>query len=201
VLLMRRVVQELDGLTVMGHTPHPTTVKVFTRFGFRPFEEESLVLFPVPGVRAAGSLLQGSIFLGPEVPTDDLGEDERRIVRDAASFPRTCTALLRRGGRQCLLVARLERPRDVRWLRGVRTAELLYVGDRDCFWDNRELAHLAFLRGLGTFAVSIDLRFAEGRRVPGAIRIPRPRLYRPSRPGISPMELDGLYSELMTLQE
>jgi hypothetical protein len=75
------------------------------------------------------------------------------------------------------------------------------VGDRDFFWENRELAHLAFLRGLGTVAVSIDLRLAEGRRIRGAVRIPRPRLYRPSRPEISPMELDGLYSELMTLQE
>ena len=89
------------------------------------------------------------------------------------------------------MVARLERPQESRWLKRVRTAELLYVGDREFFWDNRELAHRAFLEGLGTVAVSIDLRFAEGRRVPGAIRIPRPRLYRPSRPEISPWNSTG----------
>jgi hypothetical protein len=185
----------------MGHTPHPTTIGVFTRFGFHLFEQESLLLFPVPGPRAASSVLLGTFDLGPDIPVAALGEEERRIVRDAASYPTVCTALLNRGGRQCLIVARLERPREIRWGKGVRTAELLYVGSRDFFWENRELAHLAFLRGLGTVAVSIDLRLAEGRRIPGAIRIPRPRLYRPSRPEIAPMELDGLYSELMVLQE
>jgi hypothetical protein len=185
----------------MGHTPHPTTIGVFTMLGFRPFEQESLLLFPVPGLRSATSLLQGKFALGPDIPLDALGDEERRIVHDAAPYPNACCALLMRGGRRCLLVARLERPREIRFPRGVRTAELLYVGDRDLFWENRELAHLAFLRGLGTVAISIDLRLAEGRRIPGAIRIPRPRLFRPSRPEISPMELDGLYSELLMLQE
>ncbi len=200
-MLMRKMVKELGGLTLMGHTPHPTTIGVFTLLGFRPFEQESLLLFPVPGLRSATSLLQGTIALGPAMPLDALDEEERRIVQDTAPYPHACSALLQRGGRRCLLVARLERPQEIRFPRGVRTADLLYVGDRDFFWENRELAHLAFLRGLGTAAVSIDLRLAEGRRIPGAIRIPRPRLYRPSRPEISPMELDGLYSELLMLQE
>ena len=186
----------------MGHTPHPTTIGVFTLLGFRPFEQESLLLFPVPGLRSATSLLQGTFALGPGIPLDALDEEERRIVQDAAPYPHAVQRppAAGRDDGACSSPG---------WNAPRRSASPGAFARRNCStWgtgtssgSNRELAHVAFLRGLGTVAVSIDLRLAEGRRIPGAIRIPRPRLFRPSRPEISPMELDGLYSELLTLQE
>jgi len=191
VMLMRPLVAQLPEYTIVGHTPVPVTVAVFSRLGFVPLESEELLLLPIPGVRGALRALGGSFSSAPDVLERELSGDELGIYRDI-SYTRVHHALLRRGNRRCYLVARLGHRRRI------RVAELLYIGDREFFWENRVLAQTALAAATGAMLVSVDRRFA-GPRVPFAIRRPRPRLYRPARPDIPPDAIDGLYSELMML--
>jgi len=192
VMLMRPLVAQLPEYTIVGHTPVPVTVAVFSRLGFQPLESEELLLLPLPGVRDAWRALRGSFTTSPDALRSELTGDEAAIYRDL-SYTRVRHVLLRRGSERCYLVARLGRRKRM------RVAELLYIGDRRFFWENRLLAQAALAAAMGAVAVSVDLRFADGVRPPAAIRRPKPRIFRPSRPDIPPIAIDGLYSELMML--
>ncbi len=192
VMLMRPLVAELPDCTIVGHTPVPVTVAVFTRLGFQHLESEELILPPLPGAAEALRALGGSFTLSPQRIQSELDGDERVIHRDL-SYTRVRHVLLRRGGRRCYLVARLGRRKRL------RVAELLYIGDLEFFWENRILAQAALFAAMGAVAISVDRRFADGFRIPRAIRRPRPRIYRPSRADILPVAIDGLYSELLML--
>jgi hypothetical protein len=85
--------------------------------------------------------------------------------------------------------------------RRLPVAELLYISNLDFFWRHRLLAHVGLLRATGTPVLAVDSRFASGAEVRLAMRVPRQRIYRPSRAGIGTTAIDGLYSELMTLRE
>jgi len=192
VMMMRPLVADLPGYTLVGYTPIPVTVAVFTRLGFQMLETEELILPPVPRPREVLRALRGSFSASPEVLQRELSGEERTIHNDLA-YSRVRHVLLRRGNRHCYLVARRGRRK------GLRVAELLYIGDRAFFWENRILAQAAFTATMGAAALSVDLRFAEGFDVPWAIRRPKPRIYRPAHPDLSPTAIDGLYSELLML--
>jgi len=192
VMLMRPLVAELPDCTIVGHTPVPVTVAVFTRLGFQPLESEELILPPLPGAAEAVRALGGSFTTSPERIRDELEGDERVIHADLAET-KVRRVLLRRGRRRCYLVARLGRRKRL------RVAEMLYIGDLEFFWENRILAQAALFAAMGAVAISVDKRFADGFRVPRAFHRPRPRIFRPSRPDIRPVSIDGLYSELLML--
>jgi hypothetical protein len=194
IMLTRPVVSQMEGYTILGLTPAPVTCAVFGRLGFETYETEQLMLLPLPSPREALAALSGSVVVAPEELERELRGEELAIHRDHAGS-RAVGALIRRGGRQCYLVARADRRKHL------RVAELLYVGDRELFWQNRFLAQAAFLRALGAVALVVDGRLAEGRRVPRALRLPKTRIVRPGRPGVDRMELDALYSELVMLRE
>jgi len=195
VLMVRPLLKDLEGVTVVGYTPAPTTCAVFQRFGFRPFETTRLVLAPLPPLDSVRRSLGASAILSPERIRERLTGPEAEIFRDTIPCPRVRHLLLTRGQERCYLVARLDRPHRI------RAAELLYIGNLPLFWELRALAHAAFLRSMGALALLVDGRFALGRRVRAAWPLPRVRLFRPSRPEITPDMIDGLYSELLTLRE
>ena len=195
VLMVRPLLADLEGFTIVGFTPAPTTCNVFGRFGFRPFETGRLLLPPPLSPRSAGRFRGTSLILDPEQIQGRLSGAEAELFRDNAGCPRIHHVLLAEGTEQCYLVARLDRPHRI------RAAELLYIGNLGFFWEHRAMAHLAFLRESGALALLVDDRFAQGRRVGLARRLERVRVFRPSRPEITPDLIDGLYSELVTLQE
>ena len=82
----------------------------------------------------------------------------------------------------------------------LRVAELLYIGDREFFWQNRFLAHAAFFYALGAVGLVVDGRFAEGCRGPHALRLERTRISGRRGPDITPMAIDSLCSELVMLR-
>ena len=192
VMMMRPLVAELPEYTIVGHTPIPTTVAVFSRLGFQTLESEELVLPPIPSPLEAMRAVRGSFTCSADTIQNELCDEERVFHRNL-SYARARHVLLRRGDRRCYLVARLGHRKRM------RVAELLYIGDRGFFWENRILAQVAFTVTMGAVAISVDRRFAEGFSVPFALRRPKPRIYRPSRPDIPPVEIDGLYSELVML--
>lgn len=192
VMMMRPLVAQLPEHTLVGQTPIPTTVAVFSRLGFQMLETEELLLPPLPDPRQALRALGGSFSCSERAFQEELGEEERTFHRHLG-YSRARHVVLRRGDRRCYLVARLGRRKRM------RVAELLYIGDRAFFWENLLLAQAAFAITMGTVSLSVDRRFADGFRIPYAVRRPKPRIYRPSRPDISPVAIDGLYSELMML--
>lgn len=193
-LLLLRPMLALRDHTLVNLTPSPAAYQIFAGLGFKPLESEQLLLPPIPRPAEAVRGLRGGLCDRPEAIRDQLEGEERTILDDLSRCPVTRHVLLRQGGRRCYLVAT---PRHVK---GVRFAELQYIGDRDFFWENRILAHAAFLRSMGALGLAVDGRFAEGRRIRAALRRPARRLYRPSRPDIAPLAVDGLYSELMALR-
>jgi hypothetical protein len=140
--------------------------------------------------------LRGSFTLAPEEIRAELTGDERTMHQDMSSSPVACHALLRRGGRQCYLVATPCR----KW--GVPYADVQYLGNREFFWEHRILAQaaLALAMGVAGLTVAVDRRFLVGRPPPLAQRMRMMRLYRPAHDAITPMMIDGLYSENMGLR-
>jgi len=170
--------------------------KVFSRVGLRPLESEQLVLPPIPRPAEALRALRGSFTVVPEEIRAELSGAERRIHEDMSSSPVARHVLLRRGARRCYVVATPCR----KW--GVPYADVQYLGDREFFWEHRILAQAALVRAMGIagLALAVDRRFLVGRAPPLAQRMRMLRLYRPAHAGITPMMIDGLYSEPMGLR-
>src|SRR5437762_13843570 len=112
---------------------------------------------------------------------------------DMSSSPVARHVLLRRGDRQCYLVATPCR----KW--GVPYADVHYLGDREFFWEHRILAQAARVAAMGIagFAVAIDRLFLVGRPPPPTQRMKMMRLYRPAHADITPMMIDALYSDVI----
>lgn len=198
ILMTRRLLDDLTGHTLVGFTPAPTTCAVFSRLGFLPLESEQLLLFPLVRPEALWRTVGGggSFALAPRRLSAMLPASEAGIYTDLSSCDRVHHVLLTHGHRRCYLVARRETRRRL------PVAELLYMSDLEFFWEHRLLAHAGLLRATGTAILAVDSRFASGRSLPRLVlRVPRQRIYRPSRPDIAPAQIDGLYSELMTLRE
>jgi len=172
---------------------------MFSNLGFKPLESEQLMLPPVPGLAEATRSWDGSYTLSPDALRNELTGDERTVHRDLSSSPVAHHVLLTRRKRKCYLVATLGRRKRAR----VPYAEIQYIGDPEFFWDNLMLAHAALFRAMGVagLAIGVDSRFLGERKPPPlALRLPARRLYRPAREEITPIMIDGLYSELMGLR-
>ena len=203
ILLTRRVIDQLAGHTLVGLTPAPTTRAVFARLGFLPLETEQLLLFPLGSPRDLWRALRGSFTVSPRKLRSAMVGTDATIYRDLSPCSRIHHLLIANGGRQCYIVARREK------YKRIPVAELLHVSDLDFFWEHRLLAHAGVLRVTGTAVLALDSRFARRSgggdhapfRATATVRVPRERIYRPSRPDIATNQVDGLYSELMTLRE
>lgn len=169
---------------------------VFARFGFRTLESEQFVLPPIPRPAESLRALRGSFTLEADEIRAGLAGEERTLHHDMSSSPVARHVLLERGARRCYVVAVPCR----KW--GVPYADVQYISDREFFWEHRILAHAALVRAMGIagLALAVDRRFLVGRAPPLAQRMKMLRLYRPTRDEISPLMIDGLYSELMGLR-
>jgi hypothetical protein len=181
----------LKGCTIVNPAPSPVAYGIFRQLGFKPLESERLVLAPVPGVAEAARSLAGSFHVSRRALERELGTAERALYDDLSSCAVARHVVLRRGSRRCYVVASPAFPR------GVRFAEVQYIGDPAFFWQHRILAHAALFACMGAVALYVDRRFAPRRAAPFALRRPSPKLFRPSRAEIVPEMIDGLYSEFM----
>jgi hypothetical protein len=195
VLLLKPLLALRDH-TILQLTPNSTSHKIFLKLGFKELESEQLLLPPIPsGIADMKALAGGSFVTSRESLLSELTGEEKAIYRDLAGATLTRHVLLRRGDRRCYVVATPSHRK------GVVFADVHYIGDREFFWDNRLLAHAAFFRAMGAAALAVDSRFAQGCENLTASRRPARRLYRPSRPEITPLLVDGLYSEWMFLRQ
>jgi hypothetical protein len=194
--LLLRPLLALKDHTITSLWLSPAAYKVFSRLGLRPLESQQLVLPAIPRPAEAVRALRGSFTLNPEEIRAELTGIERTIHQDMSSSPVARHVLLRRGSRQCYLVATPSR----KW--GVPYADVQYLGDREFFWEHRILAQAALVRSLGIagLTVAVDRRFQVGHPTPFAQRMNMLRLYRPTRDDITPPMIDGLYSEHMGLR-
>jgi hypothetical protein len=184
----------LKDCTILNPTPSKIAYDIFHKLKFQPLESERFILPPVPGLVEASRTLRGSIVHKRADIERQLTGDERALYDDHASCVVAQHVLLRRGGRQCYVVATPVHKR------GIPFAEIQHVSDPDFFWEHRLLAHAALLRSTGAVALWVDKRFVGRRPPPLAVRWPAPRLYRPTRKEITPEMIDGLYSELVSLR-
>jgi hypothetical protein len=194
--LLLRPIMALKDHTILSQWLSPAAYQLSATVGLRPLESEQLVLPPIPRPAEAIRALRGSFTLAPEEIRAELTGDERTMHQDMSSSPVARHALLRRGGRQCYLVATPCR----KW--GVPYADVQYLGNREFFWEHRILAQaaLALAMGVAGLTVAVDRRFLVGRPPPLAQRMRMMRLYRPAHDAITPMMIDGLYSENMGLR-
>jgi hypothetical protein len=194
--LLLKPILALKDHTVLSLSLSPAAYKVSLALGLRPLESEQLVLPPIPRPGEAIRALRGSFTLAPEEIRAELTGAERTMHEDMWSSPVARHVLLRGSDRQCYLVATPRR----KW--GVPYADVHYVGNREFFWEHRILAQAALLLAMGIagLTVAIDRRFLVGRPPPLAQRMKVMRLYRPAHDDITPMMIDGLYSESMGLR-
>jgi hypothetical protein len=187
-------IMKLKDHTILNPTPTPVAYEIFHKLGFKPLESERLMLPPLPGIAEVARAFAGSFTWSREVLERELTGDERAIHGELSSSSLAHHVLLRRGEKKCYLVATPVHQR------GLRFAELQYIGDLEFFWQHRILAHSALLLSTGAMGLWVDARFAQGRLPALSIRRPALRLYRPTRKEITPGMIDGLYSEMMGLR-
>lgn len=194
-LLLRPVLRMRDH-TIVNLTPSPAAYAMFSRLGLVPLEEEQLVFPPLPDPAQVVRAVGGSFTVSPDVLRAELEGDERRVHEDLAGSPAARHVLLRRGGRRCYLIATLGRKR------GVPYADVQYAGDPAFLGEHRLLAQAALVRvmGIAGLSLAVDRRFVPGPPPRVALRWKARRLYRPTRPEITPDRVDGLYSELMGIR-
>lgn len=194
-LLLRPILALVDH-TILSLLLSRAAYRVFARLGFRSLESEQLLLAPIAGAAQALRALRGSFTLAPGEIAAELAGAERDIHRDMSSSPVAHHALLSRGERKCYLVATPARKC------GVPYADIQYVGDWGFFWEHRLLAQAALARAMGVAGLNlaVDRRFLIGPPPPLAMRMNVLRAYRPAHDGITPVMIDGLYSEIMGIR-
>jgi hypothetical protein len=193
-LMLVTPILRLKGCTIVNPTPSPAAYDIFCQLGFKRLESERVVLAPVPGVAEAARSLAGSFHISRSALERELGTVERALYDDLSSCAVARHVVLRRGSKRCYVVA-TPVPR-----RGLRFAEVQYIGDPAFFWEHRILAHAALFACMGAVALRVDRRFVPDGAARFAVRRPSRRLFRPSRSEIVPEMIDGLYSELMELR-
>ena len=189
ILLLRPLLAMRD-CTIVNWTPTARSYEIFKKLGFKALESQSLLL---PAIAPPWSFV-GTSTDDPRAIACSLDGVELEIYRNLASRPNVRHTILRHGDRRCYVVA------THRLVRSVPIADVHYVGDREFFWTHRGLAHVAFFRAFGALGMAIDARFSAGRTLRIAFRRQTMRLYRPAHDDTAPDEIDGLFTEMMTLR-
>jgi len=192
-LALLRPVDAMRDYTILALTSSPAAQALYLRMGFRTLETAHLM---VPPFARAGRLLWrggGSVTTRLDRIRAALEAPGRRIVDDMAGT-HAAQALVRDGDRRCHIVATRSPSRA-----GMRVAYVQYASDWELFWDWVAPVSAAFSARFGTIGLRVDARHLRGPMPRFATRrlLPRPNLFRPAEPGITPAAVDGLYTELV----
>jgi len=194
VLQLLMPILKLRDHSVLNPTPSPVAYGIFSKLGFVPLESERLILPPLPGLRDTAGALSGSFTASKRELERELTGEERTLYEHHSWCTAARHVLLRRGERQCYLVATPMHKKRLPF------AEIQYASDWDLFWELRLLAHAALFPSTRAVALFVDKRFVGRRKPLLSVAWPRLRLYRPAHKGIQPQMIDGLYSEMMNLK-
>lgn len=180
-----------ERITYTSLTPAPVTQRVLDGMGFAILERHQL-LFP-PGLNVE-TLWRSRVDIDVNDRTvrASLGQAERRIYDDHASYD--CLQMTARdaGGTTYLVVKRLlRRVRSV----PIPLSQILYCSAPDVLARNLERIKLAIMWQQKTFGIAINERLLP--KAPRAIR--RKDIARYRSAGFTPNEVDLLYSEFVLL--
>lgn len=177
-------------LTITNFTPTAGVTEIFTRLGFGVLESHDRVILPRPwwllrpdrSVRIAVGASQVESLLSPS---------QLPLFRDHAPLCEHLVATTS-DGEECYLVF----SRGRRWKSPA--ARLHHIGNPSTFLRVLPTLQSTFLR-MGLPLIVCDARFLDGVEIPFSRRvpIPHPRLIR--SPDTGPIEISGLYSELVLL--
>jgi hypothetical protein len=186
----------LKSHTIVNLSPSAAAYEIFARLGFQPLESAQVLL---PSFARPGELLRArgdSVITRPEVLLAELDAPGRTIAEHMAGTL-AGQALLKCGARRCHVVA-TRSPWKGRW----QLAQVQYASDWELFWEHLASVSGAFGRTLGTVGLRVESRHLRGRRPRLSVErpLPRPNLYRPASPDITPQMIDGLYSEAVGLR-
>ena len=186
-----------ERITYISHTPAPPTRRALESLGFAILDR-GVLLFP-PGLNAE-TLWQSRVAIDVNDRTvrASLGQAERRIYDDHASYD--CLHMTARdaGGTAYLVVKRRlvkRRVRRLAWTAKVPFSQIMYCSAPDVLARNLERIKLAIMWQQKTFGIAMNERFLP--KAPRAIRQEAIAQYR--SPVFTPNELDLLYSEFVLL--
>jgi hypothetical protein len=189
-MMLLKPVLSLQDCTIVNLTPTAGSYTIFERLGFKPLESEQFLLAPYGSVNS----LRGKFHTDTATLDAELSPVERNLSEQVRSNPRAVRVLLRHGKESCFLIATPNRKKRLTF------AEIQYVGNPSFFWQHRLLAHAAFISSMGAVGIAIDKRFAGDLKPRFSFRRETRRSYRPAHENISPIAIDGLFSELMALK-
>lgn len=182
----------LKSHTIVNLSASPTAHRVFTMLGFQTLETHQLLIPAVPSplewVRRPGR----GVVAEPNAIMNALDGEPRAIASDV-HHTLASQVLLTAAGRRCLVVA-TRSP----WKTGRFLAHVQYASDWTMFWETPALAARAFRTILGTEGLRVDARWSRGRGplLAKRRRLELPTLYRPASDEVTPIHVDGLYSEV-----
>ena len=185
----------LKSHTIVNLTASPGAHEIFSSLGFRTLETAQVLLPPFARPLEFALRFGSSVATRAEAIRPHLDDDGRRILDDMAGT-RATQILVRRGRRQCHVVATLSP-----WKGGRKLAHIQYASDWEFLWARPGDVSLALLRTCGTLGLRLDARHVRRLGPRPALAIERalaqPTLYRPAGPEITPELVDGLYTELV----
>ena len=186
-----------ERITYISHTPAPPTRRALESLGFAILDRGVLLL---PLGLNAETLWQSRVDIDVNERTvrASLGQAERRIYDDHASYD--CLHMTARdaGGTAYLVVKRRlvkRRVRRLAWTAKVPFSQIMYCSAPDVLARNLERIKLAIMWQQKTFGIAMNERFLP--KAPRAIRQEAIAQYR--SPVFTPNELDLLYSEFVLL--
>ena len=186
-----------ERITYISHTPAPPTRRALESLGFAILDRGVLLL---PLGLNAETLWRSRVDIDVNDRTvrASLGQAERRIYDDHASYD--CLHMTARdaGGTAYLVVKRRlvkRRVRRLAWTAKVPFSQIMYCSAPDVLARNLERIKLAIMWQQKTFGIAMNERFLP--KAPRAIRQEAIAQYR--SPVFTPNELDLLYSEFVLL--
>ena len=178
--------------TIVNLTASPTAHEVFRSLGFSVLER-ALVLVPMfAGLGRLGRSAGVRLLADPaRIAAALMGADRERAEHVARTH--AAQVLLTRGPDSCHAVATASA-----WRGHWRLAHVQYASDWSRLWAWLPLVNRGFLASLSALGLRVDGRFAAD--LPASARrreLEFPTLYRPAHAGITPADVDGLYTELL----
>lgn len=189
-LLLLKPVLAMRDCTIVNWTPTDRAYEIFAKFGFRHLESVQVLLPPIAHPRG---FFNASSTSDRHVLQAELRGNDRALYDALRSCVNVHHLLVRVGSRRCYVIATRGAYKRVPF------AVVQYASDYDLFWEFRGAAHLGFARAMGAVGLSVDGRFAVGRKLGPSVSWPAKRLYRPAHPETPREAIDGLFSESMTL--